>query len=429
MDTSVLDTIAIIINALCWVFASRLYVKKYKLSNLGSIYILFYTALSLMAVHLYYDHPDSVPYDDQNLFGLLYLFSFILLFCLPLIKVSNNKMLVHQKGHTIAYMAIVITALSVIGIGEDIKNFGSGMFQLATDDEYGAELYSELRNTSGSLNGNASSATNYILVLSNTAKRIAPFFFLYYLSRPKINIFVFLGLALSTLLFFMNAISAGQRSGIVVGVMNIAAFYFFMHKYYRKRIQRIVKPIVISVGVVILGALSLITISRATALNSSNNSTFSFVESYACQSILNFGRYGIDPGECRYGDRTFPLVKSFFTKDVAKTYYDRVVKYKKLKINEKNFITFVGDFTIDFGPIVGAIVMLLFIYMFTTTLHSSGNIGVSHLCMIYMLINFLNGFYLYTLSDFGGNLVFLLFVFLYLFFSINDHRLCKIKRV
>ena len=428
MDTSVLDTIAICVNALCWVVASRLYIKKYKMSNLGVLYVLFYTILSLMAIHLYYDHPDSDPYDGQNLFGLLYLFSFILFFCIPMLKISGKKELVHQRGHTVAYMAIVITLLAVIGVSEDIENFSSGMLQLATDDEYGAELYNELRNTSGSLSGNTSSATNYILVLSNTAKRIAPFFFLYYLSRPKINIFVFLGLALSTFLFFMNAISAGQRSGIVVGVMNIAAFYFFMHKFYRKKIQRIVKPIVLSAGVIIVGALALITISRATASNSTRNSTFSFVESYACESILNFGQYGMDPGGCRYGDRTFPLVKSFFTKDVAKTYYDRIVKYKKLKINEKRFITFVGDFTIDFGPVFGALVMLLLILMFTGTMRSSGKIGVSHLCMVYLLINFLNGFYLYTLSDFGGNLVFLLFIMMYLFFTIKDRIICRIQR-
>ena len=428
MDTTILDTIALIINALCWVFASRLYVNKYKLSNLGSIYILFYTLLSLMAIHLYYDHPDSDPYDGQNIFGLLYLFLFILLFCVPLIRVSDNKVLVHQKGRTVAYMAIAITILSVIGIFEDLENFGTGMFMLATDDEYGAELYSELRNNSGSLSGNVSSATNYILVLSNTAKRIAPFFFLYYMSRPKVNILLFLGLGLSTFLFFMNAISVGQRSNIVVGVMNISAFYFFMHKFYRKKIQRIVKPVVITAGAVVVGALALITISRATASNTSPNSTFSFVESYACESILNFGQYGMDPGGCRYGDRTFPLIKSFFTKDVAKTYYDRIVKYNKLKINEKRFITFVGDFTIDFGPIVAAIVMLLLIYMFSTALHSSRNIGVSHLCMVYLLINYLNGFYLYTLCDFSGNLVFLLFIMMFFFFSIQDRKLCKIKR-
>ena len=170
MDTTILDTIALIINALCWVFASRLYVNKNKLSNLGSIYILFYTLLSLMAIHLYYDHPDSDPYDGQNIFGLLYLFLFILLFCVPLIRVSDNKVLVHQKGRTVAYMAIAITILSVIGIFEDLENFGTGMFMLATDDEYGAELYSELRNNSGSLLPSNRS------VSLNTSWRRPPFF-------------------------------------------------------------------------------------------------------------------------------------------------------------------------------------------------------------------------------------------------------------
>lgn len=92
-----------------------------------------------------------------------------------------------------------------------------------------------------------------------------------------------------------------------------------------------------------------------------------------------------------------------------------------MKINESQFITFIGDFLLDFGGVWGSLIMLLIIAIISRILNRKKSIGVEHLVIVYFLVVILNGFYLYQFPDFGGNLQFIFLFFLYGFFKYTKH--------
>lgn len=407
-----MDYIYLWFNGILWTIIIWIVVKKYSLRNTGTAYIIFYGVLCVLSLHLFYNPISNKRFENQNPLALLYLSTFLVLWISTLIRLDKHKLiLVHPSKSIMNPIYIVIVVFSLLGISEIIENFSSGIFMLATDESYGQQLYHDLRNSEG-MSSSRSSMANYLAVLTNIARSLAPFFFLYYLSVKKRNIFIFSGLLLSTLISFMNSIALGSRSAIFTMLLNVFFMIIFMRKYYSHSIMRLIKPLFIIIMSVIGSAFIFMTLSR-----SSDEGVFFFTERYAAQPVLQFGKYGLDPGGCRYGDRTFPLIKSVFTDDVARSYYDRINKYH-LKSDESSFITFVGDFTIDYTPFGGAIVMLLLIWFFSFNLNVKNKLGIQHLSLIYLLILILNGFYLYPLCDYLGNITFLTFIALFVFFSV-----------
>lgn len=412
-----MDKIILFINAVIWLVILINALSKYKLRNLGTKYILFYAVLNFLALHLFFYLPEAQAlYGGQHLFFLLYLIFFIFMFIKPLLNfdTSVEKHLVHPPSTIMNPIYIFVIVFSLLGIIDSISNFSSSFFMLATEEDYGARLYQDLQNTAG-LSGRAKdNVINYISVISNFARGLAPFLLLYYLSYPNRNRLIAIGLLLSTLISFMNSISIGSRLAIVSLASNIFFMFLYMKQFYSTKMLRIISPVLLGVSVIIGTAFFYLTVSR-TLWNKEN--PIMFVERYAAASFLNFGKYGLNPGGSRYGDRTFPLIKSIFTDDVARSYYERITKYTELKINESAFITFVGDFTIDFGPILGAAVMLVLIFLFTKNLKNSSVVRFEHLSLLYLLIMILNGFYQYPLADYGGNIYFLSYLFLFIFFN------------
>ncbi len=414
-----MDYLFLWLYALIWLFVLLIVLRKYSINNIGSAYVLFYSILCILALHIFYNDEIFKRFNGQSFISLVYLLVFLILFIRPLLKLDKIcPVLVHPSGRIMPVIYIVVIVFSLLGLPEIISNFISGLVMLATDEGYGQQLYHELRN-SDAMVGNAShSVISYISVVSNFARGLAPFLFLYYLSTKKINSILFIGLFLSTFISFMSSISSGSRSAILTLALNIFFMYLFMRKYYSHRILRVFKPLLIGAASVIGAAFLFLTVSRTTTIG---EGPIFFAERYAAQSILEFGKNGLDPGGCRYGDRTFPLIKSIFTKDVARDYYSRLNKYQNLKTDESSFITFVGDFTVDYGPIGGAVVMLLMISFFSISLKRKHTIGLQHLALVYLLIMILNGFYLYPLPDFLGNILFFTYIFLFFFFSFTRY--------
>jgi len=410
-----LDIIVLLFNAINWL-AVVFYVKKhYGFRNVGAFYIYFYALLSIIAVHLYITLvPRDLPCDGISLFPLLYLEFFVVLFASILVKHdSSERKLIEPPTTILNLLCIVVVILSLLEIRTIMQDFTAGFAQLLVDDEYGAGLYDTLsREVVHS--ARASGPKSYISVLSNQAEALAPVLFLFYLAKRNRNLAITIGLALATFITFAFALSTGRRSTIIQRLFSMGVTYFYLRKYYSHRVIAVARPILISVVGIILTGFLLISISR---VNSFGGNLFTFFERYAGQSYLYFGKYGFDNGEIRNGDRTFPLVKSLFTSDVARSYYDREAKYTKMKINESTFVTFVGDFVFDYGILGGALVLfILYFFLRRLLIGSRKLLYFDQILIVYLLINILTGFYLYPFSDFGGNLVFLILIILSLFF-------------
>jgi len=408
-----MEELFLVINSIDYLVIFHLLRKRFGWGNLGVLYFLFYTILSFLSIHLYITGtPNLFDWKEINLFPLLYQQFFIAIFCILLARIDYKAEYIAQPQSYIIYLVyvfvITFSLLDIINVWED---FSTGIILLATDDQYGAELYNDL---SEMVYTTRSGAKQYISVIANITKHLAPILFLHYMAYPKKNIFILLGLGCSSLVSIMSAISIGSRLGIVQEMMNIIGGIWLMRRFYSRRIILWMRPIGIAFGTIIMIGFLSITLSRA---GKTNINPLSFVESYASQSFLYFGSHGFNNEQIRYGDRTIPLLKSIFAKDVARSYIDRVDKYKKMKINEKVFVSFVGDCVFDYGVIGGTIFLFLLYSMFRTLLLPIGEtLYFDKVVLTYMLIWLLNGFYAWPYSDFGGNLSFISLLLLSLFF-------------
>lgn len=419
-----MDLAVLWLNAILWAIVFIASIKRYGFYNAGNLVLAFYFVLMIIAVHLYTVPSLTKSFEGQNLFYLLYLLAFSLLFIRPLQKVSSVSIQQLPSLSRINAVCIVVITFSLLGIGAIYQDFSSGIIKLLTDEDYGASLYHELSQSDG-LASSRKGAGNYISVISNVMQTLAPFLFLYSLSDKRISKYVIIGLGLSTFVVFMKNISIGSRVGIVQVLLEMLFFYFFIKRFYSEKVKRYLSPILLAFVLVIGAAFASITLSRSKY--SKEDSPIVFVERYASQSVLNFGKYGLEPGGCRYGDKTFPLVKSLFTSNVARSYYDRMNKYKNLKLDESNFILYPGDFIIDFGVIGGTLVLLFFYTFFCTFLKGKHILRFSQIIIVYLLMAFLSGFYQYPFSDYLGNMKLIAFILLALYFHNLENK--KIIRV
>ena len=411
-----LDIIVLIVNSFNWLFVAYIIKKRYGYNNIGVFYLLFYSFLSVLSIHIYLTMvPKEIPCEGISLLPLIYMELFIVLFSTLLVKHdTRDKLLIQPPSLVFNVLCIVVIILSLLEVRDILQNFAVGFTQLLVDDEYGAGLYDVLsREVVHSARD--SGPLQYLAVLSNQAEAIAPVLFLFYLTRPKRNILITIGLALATFITFAFALSTGRRSSIIQQLFSMGVMFLYLRHYYSTKVIKYIRPVFLSVIGIIMTGFMFLSISRA---NSFGGSVVSFFERYAGQSFLYFGKYGFDNGEIRNGDRTFPLVKSIFTKDVARSYYDRESKYTKMKINESTFVTFVGDFVFDYG-IIGAAIVLFFIYLLLRQLLIGCRkiLYFDQVLIVYLLINILNGFYLYPLCDFAGNMFFFSLIILSMFFK------------
>lgn len=393
--------------------------------SLGSLYLFFYAILFLISIKLYMDDPYN-EFKDLNLFGFLHLIFIIYIFCYPINKLPRESVPFISTSRGIVNILYWYTIiLSLFSIYEIYLNLSSGsILLLFTDSSYGNEAYAETRASMDVIKQEGRSL-NFLSVFIGQAHCLAPFMFIYSLIDPYCKLFKKIALAICVLFNVLNAVSMGSRYGIVVPIMQCFCFYFFVRIYLGKRLRRIVTLSGISLGIFIVAALWAITTSRAEGAGKKDESTVTYIESYMSQGILFYDKYAYNHGENREGDRIAPLVKRLLGfSDVADSYAARLTKYKRMKINEVNFITFAGDFMLDFGFFAGNFILLVLALFYNKNLRHVKKISFSELCLVYMLVVTLNGFSLYVFVDITGNLFFFILLFLH-FITKNRQRVVQ----
>lgn len=407
------DIITLTINALLWVIVSCYLIKHYSYKNTGVIVVLFYTIISVFAIDFFIREPEGwiFPWNKIEILPLLILLVFVLLFSGLIINSYKIRRFKQPPLKLINTIGIIVSILSLVDIVSIINNFSTGLVLLMTDDNYGNELY--LQSTNDLVyNIQRSGVINIIGSLSTLTKNFAPMIFLIYLTYTKRNKILVISLALSTFVVYMYGVSMGLRSMIIQNLLTFILFYLYIKRFYSKKTRYWFNLLMgCFFGCILLGTV-LITVSRANTVK--GFSPVTFAESYATQGILFLGGYGIDNGdEIRYGDRTFPFIKSFFTDDVARDVVDRRLKYPKMKINDVVFYTFVGDFIFDFGVIGGIFILCLLYLLYRSLLKgNTKSIDLSQIMIIYLLCFMLVGFYLYPLDGYAGN-IFLISIILF----------------
>jgi oligosaccharide repeat unit polymerase len=425
-----LSNINLILYVAAWIMTILIYQKKRKQFDAGSLLLFSYLLYSIASLLLYNSPNNSFgTFNHIRLFPFIYLYLMLMLAVSPILKYNDKKIEEIQKPNTVLLntISIIFIIASVAHLPTIMSDFVSGIIKLFINTSGGQELYDEAM--SNSYNTGDGNISNFAAIISGAFTRIGILLLFYYLTIRKHNKLILIGLFISCIASILTYISLGQRGLIVEILFVLIITYFALRKFIPPIINKRIK--IIGIFLLIATAVPLIAITNS-RFGKTVGGTQASLYYYLGQENLNFNNYGLDNGGIRYGDRTFPLFKRMLGFDnVPHNFWERRQKYPDLKINDEVFITFVGDFTLDFGPVAAPLIFIIFaIFFLKNTRIRNFRIRFHQLILVHfiMCVCMLGGMKLYPFSDVGGNLQVIVYFGAYFCFRLDyDIRLRQRK--
>ena len=141
---------------------------------------------------------------------------------------------------------------------------------------------------------------------------------------------------------------------------------------------------------------------------------------YFGQQNLFFNNFAFDNNGLRYGDRVFPVFKKFLGfENVPLDFWTRRIKYQNLYINDEVFIGYVGDFMLDFGPIITIIIFILFSwYVYHKIKVTNGVVYLHNMLPLLFTLHVCayGGLFLFPFAD-TDNYTIIMYILVYYFYK------------
>lgn len=410
------SNICLIVNALIWVFTFVIYQYKTRYFGVGSGILLLYTIISILAIDLYYSE-DAVMFNDLYLFPFIYLFSMILLASSPILTMGEKhiKQIESPNMRLFNIVCIGLIVFSFVGLPETITAIRENLIFILLDSDSGKDLYNEWAGTNTS---KSNSAFNIISILSNASTFTALPFFIFYTiqNTTKKHKFISIGLAISALISPLYAILSGSRFSLAIFIFNmIFSLIFVRNLLSKKSRKKLIKGITVLCTIFFVLFMA-VTFSRA---NGDAARAFQSIERYGAEAPLLFNNYCLDAGGTRQGDYTAVAFKYIAGMHPAMYYAGRLNKYAHMKIDESRFYTFVGDFTLDYGPVWAVVILLATALFFKRCLIvKDGTMTFHQFLMFYLLMVGCLGYFQFPLGRETGNIRMILILFFALLFKV-----------
>lgn len=405
---------------LCWGTAFLLYQRRKRLFDAESLLLLLYTIYAFVSL-LLYNNPDfEEKFKPIQIFPFIYLFIMIWMakssvrqYCIGHI----DKIIKPNKSLFIV-IALFFVIPSLIHLPGSISNIGIGVTKLLLDSSEMSSMYAEAMEKSET--SGTGDISNLSAIISSAFYDVGVLLTFYYLTLNKRNRFMSVALVLSCLIGLLSSVSLGQRGAIVSRALTLALTFVLLKPYYGRKIKRVlgVFATVLAISLVLL--LGIMTYGRFLGEESG---AIGSSEYYVGQANLYFNNYGLDNNGYRYGDRVMPLFKRIIGfNNVPHNFWERRDKYSQLKIDDEVFCTFVGDFTIDFGPIIAFVLFVVFSAVFLSATKAK------HKCIFFyqlILVHWAGcvcvqgGMTLFSMSDIGGNLEIIVYLMVYFVFKFS----------
>ena len=415
---SLISNINIALYILAWIVTIILYHIIRKTIDAGSILLFTYLIYAITSLILY--NSPFYHFNRIRLFPFIYLFVILMLVFWPILKYNANKINEIQKVPSIYFyiISIIFIIASLVQLPTIISDFAFSIKKIMTSSSGGLDLYNKTLAQAHSIGDGRIS--NFASIISNAYGNFGILLFFYYLTRKKRSKLILIGLFISSIISILSNISLGQRGPILETILSMIITYFALRRFFQPKVNRIIKIAGCSLLIASLIPVIALTISR---FGNSTKGSMSTVYYYGGQENLYFNNYGLDDGGIRYGDRTFPLFKRILGfENVPKNFMERRDKYPHLKINDEVFCTFVGDFTIDFGPVIATSIFLFFtLFVVIKTKIRNGIIRFHQLILLHFVMSvcMIGGMKLYPFSDVGGNLQLIGYFIAYMFFRLD----------
>ena len=414
-----MESIYIIIYIVLWFVVLLIHYIKIKTIDAGFILILSYLLYAISSYALYTDIYFTRIYYGLTLFPFLFLFFLLYVTAKPILSFGTYYIERIQRPslQLVNFFCWIYIIMSVISIPSILSKIN--LISLIMSSQ-GADLYAE--NVSDSVytaSSMGSGVSNIIGLYTNFFSRISVLFLFYHLTLPQINKKIVIGLIISFIIYILSFLLTGQRGGTFKMLVTCIITYFVLRKFIQPSINKIIMRFSM-IGLVLLSIpYYFLTISRFSNIT---DGFMSAIYSYTGQGNLNFNLYALDNNGIRYGDRIVPLFKKILGfQNVPNNFWERRWKYPNLRINDESFITFVGDFVLDFGPLMATIILcFISFYVQRKTRVKNGKIYFYQLIILHFFICLCmeGGMSLYSFSD-SNNMVILVYVFMYIIFKYD----------
>jgi oligosaccharide repeat unit polymerase len=426
---SLISNINICLYILAWVVTIILYHIQKKIIDAGSILLFTYLIYSVTSLLLY--NSPFYHFNRIRLFPFIYLFLILMLVFWPILKYNANKINEIQKVPSIyiSIISLVFIVASLVQLPTIISDFAFSIKRLLTTSSGGLDLYNKAMAGSRSIGDGKIS--NLASIISNAFGNFGILLFFYYLTLKKRSKLILIGLFISSILSILINIILGQRGPILETLLSMIITYFALRRFLQPKVNRIIK--IVGKYLLLASLIPVIALTNS-RFGDSKKGSMSSLYLYGGQENLYFNNYALDNGGIRYGDRTFPLFKRILGfENVPKNFMERRDKYPNLKMSDENFYTFVGDFTIDFGPVIATLIFLFFtFFVIIKTKIRDGIIRFHQLILLHFVMSvcMLGGMKLYPFSDVGGNLQLIVYFIAYMIFRLDyNARLLRQKSV
>lgn len=420
------DLLLTVMYFFLWVIVFFVYHRKYKTVDAGSAIIGSYILYAGFSIHNVIDEEIAVAYEPLSIFPFLFLFLMLMVALSPVIYHHTHPAPKIEDPRTFAVkgLALIIVATAICRIPDIITNFQDGLVRLFLDADSGHDAYLEqLENVSEG----GKSVSNIPAIIFNMFSDIAIFLFFYFLSQRMY--FWTLALSIPLIVAMLTPIMSGQRGPVVICLLTVIMTFFLFKEYLQKMVVRIFYGIGTFFAVLISLPILAITMSR---FGDRAIGAFTYFSWYIGQANLYFNNYAFDAGGIRNGDRTAFLIKKLIDSSTPSNYEERRAKYANLKIDDYYFSTFVGDFCIDYGPIIGMMIILffsLFMLYRISRFRNSEAVKFHQLLLLFFVscICMQGGMYLFAYAD-TGNLKIIAFILFYIYLLYHDGLLQKYHR-
>lgn len=371
--------------------------KKMRL-DAGSIIIFSYILYAFVSIQTLNDPIFSLEYEPLKLFPYLYLYVMMMIALAPAIYTHFHPTdhIENPNSRILTVIAIIIIICAIALIPNIINDSNGGLVKLLTDTDAGKDAYNEALKE---ISDTGSRINNIFAVLYNSLSDISTFLLFYFMTEEKKNKWLITGLFLSTFIGIAMPLMKGQRGGVIISVSTAIIGYFVFKSYINRKVNRLIQ----TTGIVVIGIIAIpiiaITVSR---FGNASAGVSGYLNWYIGQGSLYFNNYGLDDDGIRYGDRTLNLFKRVIDPETSKNFAERRATYHYLKVNDDKFTTFVGDFTIDFGPLIAFLIFVVFnIWILYKIRTDNNSIKLHQLLLIYfsVCVSIQGGMSLFTYSD------------------------------
>lgn len=393
-----------------WLFVFLRFVRRNRQLGVYGTIVLSYVVYASLSIFDYVAHSEN--YSNITLFPFLYLFALLLIALKPIKNYDEKRNLrLKSINPNICYIVFSFFLIStIIVLPASLEKIQHGWTLMLASDDGAIDLYNEMhsRDTqNANINGGILGICNIIRYL---LYEICVFLLFYYLTLPKRNKIIIIALLFSFLLNILVSFSNGGRTGSTMDAFTILMTYLIFYQFLNPTVKKIAKRCFIVLGVSFMLLTLAMTISRTVYRE---GGTSDGIVDYLGQGNLYFNQYAIDSENLRGGDRTCNVFKRLLGfENVPPSISGVRVKHSSMKLSDHNFSTFIGDFVLDFGPFITALIIIFFSSLFCiATRPRSIVIRIDQLLLIQLAADICmhGGMYLFYYS-FSGNYILLMYI-------------------